>query len=97
MQKKVFLLVLALIAVLAAACSGASADEALVTENAALSTQITEIRATATYQRDQLQVKVEYMQTAVTQVVRENQNIAATLVAAGLDPNVVAQVQPNTE
>lgn len=97
MRSKVTLLVCWLVAGLAAACTGASADEALITENAALGTQISEIRATATYQRDQLQVTVEYMQTAVTQVVRDNQDIAATLVAAGMDPNSVAQVQPDNQ
>jgi hypothetical protein len=79
---------------LLAACSDDSAQQTLVAENAALGTQISDIRATATFQRDVLQITVEALQLASTQVVQQNFDIKATMQATGVDPTAMALVRP---
>ncbi|MBZ0280475.1 MAG: hypothetical protein K8L97_07015 [Anaerolineae bacterium] len=84
-----------MIALLAGACGGNNNIElTLVAENVALSTQISDIRSTATYETDRLQITVEFVQTAITQVAQQNQALAATLAKAGFDPTQIAQVSP---
>lgn len=85
-------LMLTLLALLTACAS--AGDDSLSTENAALSTQISEIRSTATYESDRLQITIEYIQTAITQVAEQNQEIAVTLAAAGYDPTQLARITP---
>jgi len=84
-----------MVALLAGACSGEQDIElTLVAQNVALSTEISDIRSTATYETDRLQITVEYVQTAITQVAQQNQALAATLAKAGFDPTQIAQVAP---
>lgn len=84
-----------IIVLLVAACGGNNNIElTLVAENSLLSTQISDVRSTATYESDRLQITVEYVQTAITQVAQQNQALAATLAKAGFDPTQIAQVAP---
>lgn len=91
------LLVAALLVALGgAACSGiGGGQETLVAENAMLSTQISDIRGTATIMADQLARTTEAIQTAVEQVQNRRNELSATLQAAGIDPASIAQVSPN--
>ena len=83
-----------IVGLVVAACSGNGAQDTLQTENAALSTQISEVRTTATFQRDVLQITLESVQLAMTQVIRQNQDISVTLQATGISGTAIAQVQP---
>jgi hypothetical protein len=83
-----------LVGLLAAACSDSGAQQTLVADNAALGTQISDIRAKATLERDVLQITIEALNLAMTQTVRQNQEISVTLQAAGIDPTAIAQVKP---
>lgn len=95
-MRRILLLILALALLLLTACIGPGENDlALATQHAALSTEIQGARATATYLRDRLQITVEYVQTAVTQVALENQVLSATLQAAGVDGTAIAQVKPS--
>jgi hypothetical protein len=86
---------LMLVTLLLAACSRSGDVElTLVSENVALNTQMSEVRASATAAADQLQITLEYVQTAITEVARKNQILSATLVAAGLNPDDIAALSP---
>ncbi len=75
-----------------AACSGPSpAERTLEAENALLATQVADLRATATVAADRRRITVEYGQTAVGQVRRQNEILAATVAALGGD---VESVRP---
>jgi hypothetical protein len=79
-----------------AACSGRSNSElTLVARNVAMGTEIADLRASATVAADRLNITVEYMQTAVTEVARQNQMLSSTLTALGQNPGAVVP-QPNT-
>jgi hypothetical protein len=82
-------------ALLIGACSSNEPQQTLVAENAMLSTQIVDLRTTATYQADQLQQTREYIETIVPKANRLRDEMASTLQAAGID---VTQnpVEPNT-
>lgn len=77
------------------ACSSGAPDPTLVAENAALSTQIVDFRTTATYAADRLERTAEYVNTALADVERRYDELAATLQEAGIDPTLIAQVSPN--
>ncbi len=94
MMRRVLLIIGCGLAALLAACGVGGDDPALVTEHAALAAQVQGARATATYLRDRLQITVEYVQTAVTQVALDGQELAVTLQAAGVNATAIAQVQP---
>ncbi len=83
-----------LVALVAAACAGDGAQQTLEADHAALSTQISDIRASATVQADRLQITLEQAQTAVRSALVQNQNLVATLVRAGFDPTSLEQVTP---
>lgn len=77
------------------ACSDSGARQTLEAENAALSTEINIIRTTATFQRDVLQITAENAERVLTQVVRQNQAISATLQATGVNATAIALVKPD--
>ena len=79
---------------LISACSGNEAQQTLVAENATLSTQIVELRTTATFQADQLKQTQEYIETIVPKANRLRDELASTLQAAGIDVTA-APVQAN--
>jgi hypothetical protein len=83
-----------LLVLIAAACAGDGAQQTLEADHAALSTQISDIRASATVQADRLQITLEQAQTAVRAALVQNQNLVATLVRAGFDPASLEQVTP---
>ncbi len=95
MQQKFLVLVMVSSLLLIAACSDNSVEQTLAVENAALSTQITDLRITATYQADELKRTEEYVKTAIPQVNRLRDELSSTLQAAGIDGTAIAQVQPN--
>lgn len=88
------LVVLGIALLLITACSDGGAQQTLQAENDALSTQINEIRTTATFQRDVLQITIEAVQLASTLVVQQNFDIQATLQATGVSPTDMARVSP---
>lgn len=94
MMRRVLLIIGCGLAALLAACGVGADDPALVTEHAALAADVQGARVTATYLRDRLQITVEYVQTAVTQVALEGQELAVTLQAAGVNTTAIAQVRP---
>ncbi len=79
---------------LVTACSDGGAQQTLQAENDTLSTQINEIRTTATFQRDVLQITVEAVQLASTLVIQQSFDIKATLQATGVSPTDMALVSP---
>lgn len=87
--------VMGILALLASACSDGGAQQTLTAQNAALSTQINEVQTTATFQRDVLQVTLESVQLALTQVIDLNNEIKVTLQAVGIDPAALEQIRPN--
>src|SRR5262249_590837 len=68
----------------------------LVATQLALNTQIVAIRNTATVQADRLQVTVEYMETQVRSAEIQNDQLRATLVARGVDPNALTNIDPSS-
>lgn len=78
-------LLLAILLGMAGCNNGGDIQLTLVSENLALSTQIADIRSTATYAADKLNMTAEYLQTAVTQVALDNQLLSVTLTASGVD------------
>src|SRR6185503_7509128 len=72
-------------ALLMSACSSNEGQQTLVAENAMLSTQIVDLRVTATFQADQLQQTQEYIATIVPRANRLRDELASTLQAVGID------------
>ncbi len=70
---------------LISACSSDGVQQTLVAENAMLSTQIVDLRVTATYQADELQQTREYVETIIPKANRLRDELASTLQAAGID------------
>lgn len=58
----------------------------LVAQNVSLTTQIAAVRETATYESDQLQITLEYVNTLVGQAQGQGNELRATLVARGTEP-----------
>jgi hypothetical protein len=84
---------LALTALLASACKVSGTTElTLVAENLDLGTQIADVRATATYAADRLNMTLEYLQTASKDVVERQQLLSGTLVQSGLNPSGVQPI-----
>jgi hypothetical protein len=77
-----------------AACGPGTIDPTLVAEHDALSTQIVDLRATATVLFDQLALTSEFGGTSVARERRRNLELIATLQSFGLDPTALAQVSP---
>jgi len=67
------------------ACSSNEVQQTLVAQNVALSTQIVDLRTTATFQADQLQQTQEYIETVVPKANRLRDELSSTLQAAGID------------
>jgi hypothetical protein len=85
------------IILLLAACSGPSnVEQTLVAENQSLSTQIADIRATATVAADRLQITQEYVQTEVSHVDDQNLNLVATLIERGTPTEAIGGITPFT-
>ncbi len=85
---------LGMIALLLGACGPGTVDPTLVAEHDALSTQIGDLRSTATVLFDQLALTAEFAGTSVARERRRNLELIATLQSAGLDPTALAQVSP---
>lgn len=84
------------VVLLLAACSEGGAQQTLVAENAMLSTQIVDVRTTATYEADELKQTQEYIETIVPRANRLRDEISSTLQAAGIDVTQAAvQANPN--
>ncbi len=84
------------VVMLLTACSDGGGQQTLVAENAMLSTQIVDLRTTATYQADELKQTQEYIETIVPRANRLRDEIASTLQAAGIDVTQAAvQANPN--
>lgn len=81
-------LLLLLLVTLLAACAGVGGDVqlTLVAQNVELSTQIADIRNTATYEADRLNVTIEYIETAIPAATLQNQVLSLTLAASGINP-----------
>jgi hypothetical protein len=73
------------LSLLVSACSANEAQQTLVADNAMLSTQIVDLRVTATYQADQLKQTQEYIETIVPKAGRLRDELSSTLQAAGID------------
>ncbi len=95
MPRLLYAFLLLTITLLMAGCNnGGDVQLTLVAENLALSTQIADIRNTATYAADKLNMTAEYLQTAVTQVAVDNQLLAITLTASGVDASRITPGAP---
>lgn len=81
-------LLLSIIALFLASCAGAGGDVqlTLVSQNVELSTQIADLRSTATYEADRLQITIEYIETAIPAATLQNQVLSLTLQASGINP-----------
>ncbi len=81
-------LLLSIIALFMASCAGAGGDVqlTLVSQNVELSTQIADLRSTATYEADRLQITIEYIETAIPAATLQNQVLSLTLQASGINP-----------
>lgn len=66
----------------------------LVATQVALNTQIAAIRSTATIQAERIQVTVEYMATQVRSAEVQNDQLRATLVSRGIDPQNLSNIDP---
>jgi hypothetical protein len=66
----------------------------LVATQVALNTQIAAIRNTATIEAERIQVTVEYMATQVRNAEVQNDQLRATLVARGIDPQTFTNIDP---
>jgi hypothetical protein len=77
-----------------AACGPATIDPTLLAEHNALSTQIVDLRATATVLFDQFALTSEFAGTSVARERRRNLELIATLQSVGLDPTALAGVSP---
>lgn len=93
-MKFLALFVIVLTALLAGACSGGSSNTelTLVAQNVSLSTQIADVRDTATVDADRLQVTAVYIETAVALSRQQNQRLSATIEALGGNPALVEPV-----
>jgi hypothetical protein len=95
MVRLVYACVLLTIALTLGACSNDGQIElTLVNQNVALSTEIADVRNTATYAADALDVTAEYVGTVVRQVTEQYGVLSRTMVAAGLDPAAVTPGAP---
>jgi hypothetical protein len=84
-----------LVILMLAACSGSSSlEQTLVAENQNLSTQIADIRTTATVAADRLQITLEYVQTEVSHVDDQNLNLVATLIERGTPAEAIGGITP---
>ncbi len=84
-----------IVCALLAACSGASTvEQTLVAENAMLSTQIADVRSTATVEADRLLITLEHAQTDVRHVDEQNLNLVATLVERGTPIEAIGSITP---
>lgn len=82
-------------ALMLAACGAApSTDDALEAEHAALSTQVMNARATATFAADSRVVTREYLATASTLAAQRQRQILLTLTSSGIDTSNAAQITP---
>jgi hypothetical protein len=80
---------------LLAACSGPSSlEQTLAVENQNLTTQIADIRATATVEADRLQITQEYVQTEVSHVDDQYLNLVATLIERGTPTEAISGITP---
>jgi hypothetical protein len=78
-----------LLALGTAACVPGQPDPTLVAEHAALSTQIADVRNTATFAADRLAQTVEFIGTEVADAQGQRNILATTLEALGVDPDQV--------
>lgn len=85
---------LGIIALLLGACGPGTVDPTLVAEHDALSTQIVDLRGTATVLFDQMALTSEFAGTTIARERRRNLELIATLQSVGLDPTALAQVSP---
>jgi hypothetical protein len=93
MQRIFCAVALALTALLTSACKVSGTTElTLVAENLDLGTQIADVRATATYAADRLNMTLEYLQTASKDVTERQQLLSGTLAQSGLNPSGVVPV-----
>lgn len=67
----------------------------LVATQVALNTQIAAIRTTATVEAERIQVTVEYMATQVRSAEVQNDQLRATLVSRGIDPQSLTNIDPS--
>ncbi len=76
-------------------CAGQSeTEQTLVAENQVLSTQIADVRNTATVAADRVQITVEHSQTEARHVDDQNVNLIATLVARGTPTEAIGGITP---
>lgn len=84
-----------IIILLLSACSGpSSVEQTLVAENQILSTQIADIRSTATVEADRILITLEHAQTEVRAVDNQNLNLIATLVERGTPIEAIGGITP---
>ena len=88
-------IIMAALFLLMAACSGqSSVEQTLVAENQMLSTQIADVRNTATVEADRLLITLEYVQTEVRHVDDQYLNLVATLVERGTPAEAIGGITP---
>jgi hypothetical protein len=86
-----------LVSLFLSACARQSQVElTLVATQIALNTQIAAVRNTATVQAERIQVTVEYMATQVRSAEVQNDQLRATLVARGIDPQALTNIDPSS-
>ncbi len=79
---------------LAACARDDKVELTLVATQVALNTQIAAIRQTATVGAERIQVTVEYMATQVRSAEVQNDQLRATLVSRGIDPQTFTNIDP---
>ena len=72
-----------------------AAEETLQAQNYTLSTQITDLRATATVETDRMMITVEHAATEVRAVSLQRDALRATMIARGTDPGFLDVTEPD--
>ena len=92
MHRRFYAFLWIIIALIGAGCNdGGDIQLTLVSQNVALSTEIADIRSTATFAADRLAQTAEYLGTTIAQGIQQGDLLAVTLSASGVD---AAQVTP---
>lgn len=98
MIQKIFGLAALSLAALLTGCGSiigpTAAEETLQAQNYALSTQITDLRSTATVEADRMMITVEHAATEVRAVALQRDALRATMIARGTDPGFLDVTEP---
>jgi hypothetical protein len=95
MHRRFYAFLWVAIALIGAGCNdGGDIQLTLVSQNVALSTEIADIRSTATYAADRLNQTAEYLGTTIAQGNQQGDLLGSTLAASGVDASLITPGAP---